>query len=164
PESLLSGDEQYETSAPETHLSDSDATDDSGTDIGDVSTDDSGADTPLQADSSDQSTGVGDAHPVTVDAMPVFAAFVVAEAQSADPQPTGDALPIILADALGGGAGDGPNIDALLDALPQTTPDAGIDLSAAAAAMDQAFHLAGNSFAFDLAMMSHDAVAATTYA
>jgi hypothetical protein len=65
-----------------------------------------------------------------------------------------------LADALAGGAGDGPNIDALLDALPQTAPDAGIDLSAAAAAMDQALHLAGSGFNFDLAMMSHDVVAA----
>ncbi|MCF8709831.1 beta strand repeat-containing protein, partial [Rhizorhapis sp. SPR117] len=160
PETLLSGDEQQEALPPETDLSDSDVTSDSGSGIGDVTTDDSGADLGSQADSSDQSTGAGDAHPVTVDAMPVFAAIVVADAQSADPQPTGDALPIILADALGGGAGDGPNIDALLDALPQTAPDAGIDLSAAAAAMDQALHLAGSGFNFDLAMMSHDVVAA----
>ncbi|MBB4642143.1 DUF5801 repeats-in-toxin domain-containing protein [Rhizorhapis suberifaciens] len=120
----------------------------------------------------DSSAPVQDDHAVTADAPPppmpvdltpmMMAAMQVAEGEQ--PVDLPKALPAILADALAGGTADGPDIDALLNALPQAEPVGGATPAAPATEAIHDFALAAPAFHFDLAMMSHDAVAATTHA
>ncbi|MGH6781699.1 MAG: hypothetical protein ACREB5_06305, partial [Sphingomonadaceae bacterium] len=90
------------------------------------------SDTPVQADVS--------AHPVFVDmaAMPaIVPAAMVQAAAAAAPADLGN----VLADALGGGAGQGPDIDALLDAI---APHSGDVAGLLAASGGDVTALAGN--------------------
>jgi hypothetical protein len=103
-------------------------------------------------------------------ALPAFASEAALLAV-ANMQVEGKQLGTVLADALAGGGNDGPDIDALLDTLPtgQSANDGGQQFAgptdgggdlghmAAAAGIAGAFH-------FDLAVMSHDAVAGTVHA
>ncbi|HKR16816.1 DUF5801 repeats-in-toxin domain-containing protein [Rhizorhapis sp.] len=122
----------------------------------------------------ESSTPLQDDQPVTADAPPppmpvdltpmMIAAAQVAEGEQQAAPEAPEALPAILADALSGGVSDGPNIDALLDALPQVEQPAGQPVAAPVTETVHDFALAAPAFHFDLAMMSHDAVAATTHA
>jgi hypothetical protein len=112
----------------------------------------------------DQAAAADGPPPMPVDLMPfMLAAVQIAEGEQ--PDASTEALPAILADALTGGIGDGPDIDALLAALPQDASSGGE--GSALPVQDAVYDFAMTAtpaFQFDLAMMSHDAVAATTHA
>ena len=112
----------------------------------------------------DQAAAADAPPPMPVDLMPfMLAAVQVAEGEQSDG--TTEALPDILADALAGGIGDGPDIDALLAALPQDASSGGEGTALPVQDAVYDFAMAAvPAFQFDLAMMSHDAVAATTHA